>query len=58
MKRHFAIFVAVLSSVLTFSACDSSSIHTGRFVDGPVEGLRYSTATRSGYTNASGEFTY
>lgn len=31
---------------------------TGRFVDGPVSGLRYSTPTSAGRTNADGEFTY
>lgn len=31
---------------------------TGRFVDGPVSGLRYSTPTSNGSTNANGEFIY
>lgn len=31
---------------------------TGRFIDGPVSGLRYSTPTSTGRTNANGEFTY
>ncbi len=30
----------------------------GRFVDGPVSGLLYSTPTNSGKTNANGEFFY
>ena len=30
----------------------------GTFVDSPVEGLGYSTATQSGLTNAAGEFDY
>ncbi|MDM8538348.1 ethylbenzene dehydrogenase-related protein [Desulfobacterales bacterium HSG17] len=33
-------------------------INTGRFVDSPVEGLRYGTATQSGITDAEGRFTY
>ena len=36
----------------------SSTSLTGRFVDGPVSGLRYSTPTSNGRTNANGEFTY
>src|SRR3569833_2679595 len=35
----------------------SSTSLTGRFVDGPVSGLRYSTPTSNGRTNANGEFT-
>ncbi|MEW6999126.1 DM13 domain-containing protein [Colwelliaceae bacterium BS250] len=31
---------------------------TGQFIDSPVEGLSYSTATQSGITNAEGEFIY
>lgn len=31
---------------------------TGRFVDGPVAGLRFTTATHSGLTDADGTFTY
>lgn len=31
---------------------------TGRFVDGPVSGLRYSTASQTGFTNSAGEFSY
>jgi len=32
--------------------------NTGTFVDSPVEGLKYETATLSGYTNDQGEFNY
>jgi hypothetical protein len=32
--------------------------NTGIFVDSPVYGLKYKTATQEGYTNASGEFKY
>jgi para-nitrobenzyl esterase len=31
---------------------------TGYFMDGPVEGLRYNTATQSGYTGVDGSFQY
>lgn len=33
-------------------------IETGRFLDAAVEGLTYETPSRSGTTNANGEFTY
>lgn len=36
----------------------SGNTLTGRFVDGPVANLRYSTSTQSGRTNANGEFQY
>ena len=37
---------------------NGSTILTGRFIDGAVSGLNYQTATQSGTTNASGEFSY
>src|SRR3569623_2985598 len=36
----------------------SSTSLTGRFVDGPVSGLRYRTPTSNRRTNANGEYTY
>ena len=30
----------------------------GKFIDSEVEGLNYSTPTRNGFTNSSGEFEY
>jgi hypothetical protein len=45
--------------VTSAGGSDSSpNIQTGRFVDGPVAGLHYETATQSGETNANGEFSY
>jgi len=35
-----------------------SEIQTGTFVDAPVEGLSYKTATQSGFTDAQGHFKY
>jgi hypothetical protein len=35
-----------------------ASLLTGVFLDAPVAGLTYSTATQSGTTNASGQFSY
>ncbi len=37
---------------------ENNNAKTGSFVDSPVEGLSYSTATQSGITNAAGEFKY
>ena len=36
----------------------SGTVLTGRFIDSPVKGLMYQTPTRSGLTNALGEFAY
>ncbi len=35
-----------------------TSLNTGKFVDAPVKGLHYKTATQEGYTNEKGEFKY
>lgn len=35
-----------------------TSVLTGQFIDSPVEGLSFSTATQSGTTGAAGEFDY
>ena len=37
---------------------DTTSILRGVFIDSPVEGLRYSTETLSGYTDSQGAFNY
>jgi hypothetical protein len=37
---------------------DDTTVRTGVFIDGPVQGLSYETATQSGVTNANGEFDY
>ncbi len=39
-------------------ACSGDEIKTGVFVDSPVQGLRYTTKTRSGLTSATGELQY
>lgn len=36
----------------------NNTVLTGVFVDSPVEGVSYSTATQSGTTNSAGEFNY
>jgi len=55
MRRLFLI-------PLVAAACSGgggeSQLLTGQFVDAPVEGLFYETATESGQTDANGEFRY
>jgi len=67
MKIKSLVQTAALSAVasLMLIGCgggsDSTPIDTtqiGTFVDAPVKGLRYITATQNGYTNDSGEFSY
>jgi hypothetical protein len=40
------------------SSAGDTTTNTGIFVDSPVEGLKYSTSTLSGFTNNKGEFQY
>lgn len=54
---------AIASAVLVGcgSSGDSSTTdttQTGTFIDAPVKGLYYKTASQEGYTNDSGEFSY
>lgn len=55
-------FVLLAFSTLFILGCDpdesSSLISTGQFIDSPVKGLTYKTPSRSGTTNAAGEFQY
>ncbi len=62
--QSLGLSLAVVS-ILGFTGCgdgDSStpanSTQTGTFVDAPVEGLTYSTATQSGTTDANGQYKY
>ena len=56
----------IAATALGFSGCGSSgssgsssdTTQTGTFVDAPVQGLNYSTATQSGVTDSSGHFKY
>lgn len=65
MKISNLKLVALSTVVSAFLiGCGSSSstpvddIQTGTFVDAPVYGLYYKTATQEGYTNENGEFSY
>ena len=53
------------SFLLLLNACGggggnstTETVSTGVFIDSPVEGLQYETATQSGTTNSLGEFDY
>ena len=65
--KTIGLNLAVISALsIGFTGCGSSSgdtlplddTNTGTFVDSPVYGLKYKTATQEGYTNLSGEFKY
>lgn len=64
--RYFS-YPAVVACLLILSACGgggssdstpANPVQTGVFLDSPVSGLHYETATQSGTTNVSGEFQY
>jgi hypothetical protein len=46
------------SSTATTSTVTTATTSTGTFVDAPVKGLHYKTATQEGDTNENGEFKY
>jgi len=73
MKKKLHILISTSLAALVFTACGgggggssddggSSSVEptlqTGTFLDAAVEGLRYKTATQSGYTDAQGHFKF
>jgi surface protein len=37
---------------------NTQTVKSAQFIDGTVQGIRYVNGTRTGYTNANGEFTY
>lgn len=62
--QSLGLSLAVVS-ILGFTGCVGggsstpvNSTQTGTFVDAPVEGLTYSTATQSGITDANGQYKY
>ena len=66
MKVLSTVALTALSIVL-FSGCGgggdsttppAAATLTGTFVDAPVQGLSYKTATQSGFTDANGQFIY
>lgn len=66
-SKHLAIkSICAAVSLLMVVSCgggggnDSTQgeVHVGQFVDGPVSGLYYKTATLSGVTNSNGDYQY
>jgi hypothetical protein len=47
-----------IAAIIGCGGGGDASVQTGRFMDGPVSGLYFQTATQSGQTNANGEFFY
>lgn len=68
MKLKKTIQIIAFSAIASalFVGCGDSSdsapatatVETGTFVDAPVQGLKYVTASQNGDTNANGEFKY
>jgi ABC-type glycerol-3-phosphate transport system substrate-binding protein len=64
MNKKLKITLALGVATLLFTGCgggssgSDSDTQTGIFVDAPVYGLYYKTATQEGYTNENGEFSY
>ncbi len=66
MKIQFFLPMVISISLLLFLAgCSGSdnnspvtTTQTGVFIDSPVEGLSYTSATKNGITDAAGTFTY
>lgn len=65
MNKKLKITLALGIATLLFTGCggggSTASVddtQTGTFVDAPVQGLKYETATQSGYTDENGNFKY
>ena len=63
MNKKLLSLAVVSALSIGFSGCGSSSdsspaVVEGTFVDAPVYGLSYKTATQDGFTDASGKFKY
>jgi len=66
ISKYLKVSIAGITALtLGLSGCGNSddsttnnNTQTGTFVDAPVQGLHYSTATQDGYTDASGTFKY
>jgi hypothetical protein len=66
-KKSLGISLVVITTLsIGLSGCGGSSsstpttnsLNTGRFIDAPVYGLKYKTATQNGYTDINGNFKY
>lgn len=62
--KQWPVWAASFVALAALSACGGKTSDplpaplVGQFLDGPVQGLSYRTATLSGTTNASGQFNY
>ncbi|RGP55883.1 alpha/beta fold hydrolase [Pseudomonas abyssi] len=54
----WALIPLALSGCLSGSGSSGSDQEVGRFIDGPVSGLEYRSASGNGKTNSDGEFRY
>ncbi len=55
---NYEVTMTHLGNLVFKVASITSIVKTGRFIDSAVAGLSYQTETRSGFTNANGEFSY
>ena len=58
LSTDFKVFDNYQNGVAMSDVFKDGSVVTGQFIDSPVQGLRYLSASFSGSTNASGEFQY
>jgi len=68
MKKKVLLTSLIATAILSFIGCGSSggssylppenTTQTGNLVDAPIEGLKYTTPTHSGFTDANGKFEY
>ncbi|MDY0215170.1 MAG: hypothetical protein RBS24_06655 [Bacilli bacterium] len=66
ISNSVKLFTASIVAGTMFLGCGSDdnstaaapTVQTGSFVDAPVKGLKFRSATQEGYTNEKGEFTY
>jgi len=66
MNVKTKVSVLIISMTLSLIGCGGSSdssvaaptVLKGTFLDSAVEGMKYTTATQSGYTDSSGQFDY
>lgn len=64
MKKRLFIKASIVAGAIALAACsdddndNNAVVNTGQFIDAPVEGIGYRTATQSGVTDADGNYDY
>jgi len=58
LATEFKVFDSYQNGIAMSETFKDKSIVTGQFIDSPVQGLKYQSASFSGITNAGGEFKY